>query len=315
MKQEINAAVHKATKVGEIFLFREMATSLNKHARAVFVREMHGRKGWVEFSSTITNRMARKEISDLMILVFNKAKNEAKLCFLQAKYHRTSRLPFLKFHGDYLQLELLKDRPKIHPRNYFGFPDNILQFSPNYRSLTTYGVFYHDSSGNIDMLYTVAKYLSMVGSNGTRGDICFPGGIICHRRPHCLTRSNLELLTTYSIDKFESELLAYEIGAPINHNSKVFAFVNDLLRRAVTLITGSDADFINEIIDSLGGEVSAPSQDEMPRGVPNLLVLQIGEERGERGPMVLNGDKEPEQQEDMGMESIIEKLQRSTPDL
>jgi hypothetical protein len=269
MKKEINAAAKAAPKVGEIFLFREMANSLSMYTRAMFIQEVHGRKGWVQFPSVLTGKNETKEIADLLIICKNK-KNEIKISFLQAKFHKRFGRPFLKFHGDYLQLELLQTRPNINPNNIFRFPSNILNFS-NYFSLTTYGIFYIDHNNEINLLYTIAVLLRQMGTKLT-GGIMFPGHPAC---PHsnCFTGMQLEVCSTCEIDLYERALLSFMIGAPIIQEPSVSQSIRKMLSLALSQYEGSDAELIRDFIDAL--HEIGPGHDETldGHGYPNILLI------------------------------------------
>lgn len=278
MKSTINDAIFKNSKLrfDEIFLFREMAKSLNNITPTIFVKETHGRRGWVQFHSEITNTVMQKEISDLLIVCLNKPTNEIKISFLQAKYHRTTINPFLRFHGDYLQLELLKRRPDINQNNFFGFPQNILNFS-NYRSLTSYGVFYHDAGSSIDMLYSVSDLLRQENLNVLKGSIVFPGHQECPMI-NCFTANRKEMLSTCNLDLFESGLLSFQIGAPINNNKMIEAYFGKLFKYIISNAKkGSDLSFLTDL---LGDFIrNTETTDNEIKGNPAMLIIQTHSEQ------------------------------------
>jgi hypothetical protein len=281
MKKEINNAAKVALKVNEIFLFKEMATSLNRHSRSMFIQETHGRKGWVQFASNLTGKNETKEIADLLIICKNQ-RNEIKISFLQAKYHKKSTAPFLKFYGDYLQLELLQTRPFISPNNSFRFPPHILNFS-SYKSLTTYGIFYLDSNNEINLLYTIATHLKQVGKR-LKGSILFPGNHSCPQI-NCFTGTHVEICSTCEIDLYERALLSFFIGAPIIHDASILLSIRGILSRALYQNEVSDADLIKEFIDALNENSSndrEPFYDRKAIGFPNILLVNSQEEANSR---------------------------------
>lgn len=274
MKREINKVAYRNDSLDELTFFREMSKSLNKNAAAVYVRETHGNRGLVKFPSKYYGTEKQREISDLMIISINTSTSKIKLSFLQAKYHRTRTTPFLKFYGDYLQLELLSDRPDIDPNNSFGFPQNILNFS-NFRSLTTYGVFYHDKIGQIDMLFSVADLLKPIGSS-TKGPIIFPGHPYCPRL-NCFTSNSNEMLSTCNIDLFEKGLVSFQIGAPIIRNSNIDSSIKALFMNLIPNSDKTTSDFLESILDYFGTE-SLNDRYQPPRGNPNMLILKTNNE-------------------------------------
>jgi hypothetical protein len=282
MKTEINKVISATKAYREIPLFKAMATSLNNYVPAIFIPETHGRRGWVKFNSARTGKTEQKEISDLMIISFNRPTKIFKLAFLQAKYHRHGTNPFLNFLGDYLQLELLQNRPVIQPNSFFKFPINILNFS-TYRSLTTYGVFYHDLNNDIDMLYTIADLLIPTGLSIIRGNIEFPGNPGCPK-VNCQTTNLLELISTCNIDIFEKGLISFQIGAPILNNSNMEKYLKRLLlhvksitktKEVVAYLDSFLTNFIND---------SNETAFELPEIHPNILILQTNiESKSEDG--------------------------------
>lgn len=280
MKVEINNAIYKRNKLkfGEIFLFQEMTKSLNKFVPAIFVKETHGRRGWVRFPSKITQDIRQKEISDLLIICYNRPTNEVKVSFLQAKYHRTKTVPFLDFHGDYLQLELLKSRPNIDPNNFYKFPPNVLNFS-KYRSLTNYGVFFHDNSGKIDMLYCVADLLRQSKANGLLGPIQFPGNSNCPKA-NCFTSNASEMVSTCNIDLFEKGLIQFQIGAPIKQYPMIYAYFIGLLKQIQQSgsLNGNQHMF-NFILGDIINDIDSVKGSEFEGGNPSILILQTNVER------------------------------------
>lgn len=277
MKSDINDAIFKHNKLrfGEIFLFREMANSLNNITPTIFVQETHGRRGWVQFHSEITNSVRQKEISDLLIVCLNKPTNEIKISFLQAKYHRTTINPFLRFYGDYLQLELLKKRPVIHQNNFLGFPENILSFS-NFRSLTSYGVFYHDTGSSIDMLYSVSDLLNQENLNRLVGSIIFPGNQECPKM-NCFTANRKEMISTCNLDLFERGILSFQIGAPINSNTMIEAYFKKLFKYIISNANGLNSSILSDL---LGDFVKNTEDTENEiKGNPSMLIIQTNSEQ------------------------------------
>lgn len=259
-----------------------MSRILRKNgSRCVFIEETHGRRGWVTFTSQIKRpRMIwTKEIADLLVLVYSRRKKEARLSLLQAKYHRTKRSPFLIFHGDYLQLELLRDRPIIAVPNLYGLPADFLSLGGRYESFRTYGVFYHDASGEIDLLFSIALLLKEKSRRSQKaGNISFPGSNGCPVL-FCARGNHQEVLSTCSIDFYQYSLLSNRIGVPISVSLTLSLYVKKLLTFVrQSLEAKVSSDLIDEIVDSIM-DVSVPDKDDNPVRVnPNMLIIEADEE-------------------------------------
>lgn len=107
MKNELNKAMLGKPNVGEVDLFREMANQFNNNliAKCTYVKEVHQRQ--VEFCSNITGKIEKRELGDLLLLTFDKAKRELRLCVLQAKYRKRAYRKFLSYSTDVFQWDLL----------------------------------------------------------------------------------------------------------------------------------------------------------------------------------------------------------------
>lgn len=260
MKTQLNS-VFKTTgmKIDEVNLFREMAKAFNNHSvsKCIYVDEIH--QCHVEFDSHIHKKgFAKVELGDLLLLTFDKATRELRICVLQAKYKKESYYAFLNFKGDIFQWELLLKKPCIKNKSKkFKFPENILNFRTDYKSIAAYGVFYHDNiSRDIEFLYTLPEHVS---------PHCMPKGPITkkatsfHFRCPCNLGSpnntckkgieSREAISTCSLDVFEEQVLTCKVGAPINDYG-VKTWVLQLLRH----IKGraSDSSIVDEVLEYLG---------------------------------------------------------------
>lgn len=218
MKRRFNKnIVTTRMKLNEVNLFRQLATEFNtRFSRSTFVEETHSHKGFVEYDSRILGRRKVVEISDLLFITFNKALGEIRINFLQAKYQNKPYKKFISFKGNVFQRELLSEKPDVIDIHGLGFHRNILNFT-NYKSITSYGVFYVDIKGEIDFLYTMPEYTlprSFKTKNGITTFYFSPG-------PYCPNASctggmwSDETISTCSLDVFASEVLNGRIGAPL----------------------------------------------------------------------------------------------------
>lgn len=289
MKSKINVAIKIAKassiKVDEVFLFREMMNIFNSYSmsKAIFVKEVHGKKGMVKYNSKYRTTPPEVEIADLLLLTYNNSKekindNRLKISFLQAKYLKGTYKNFLNFKANIFQWELLKDKPQlINAVN--NIPFNILNFRDDYSSLTTYGIFYPDSaSGDIDFLYTLPALIkpkNTIVSSKSKGNknfefICRKG--LSNPDTSCiLGLSSKEALTTCSMDIFENQVLSWKVGAPINDGIKPYVVgLLSNIRKGL-----SDTTIVDEVIEGLGkiNPDSNNSEFNVDESLPVLLVI------------------------------------------
>jgi hypothetical protein len=247
MKTLFNLRLPTLTKIDEVNLFRLMANIFNSGTTmSTFVDEVHGHKGFVDYYSKYLGKTKKIEIADLLIITCNRRTNEIRLCFVQAKYRRGSYRRFLTFGANLYQWELLKDKPNIIDTYNKGFPVNILNFS-TYESITSFGIFYHDSNGQIEFLFTLPKHIKNRNINKYQTMDFFAG---CHCPNINCTKGKmkLETISTCSMDMFASEVLACRIGAPID--THIRPFVGNLLNSMRKKEKGKN-ELINEFIDRL----------------------------------------------------------------
>lgn len=213
MKKQFNSQI---TAIGEIPFFRLMSKLFNtSSSRSIFVDEVHSHNGFIEFYSKYANKPKKVEIADLLLVTFNKSNKEIRICFLQAKFRPRKWRKFLSFKADLYQWELLSKRPYIRSPDWRKFPSNILNFNPLYKSITSYGVFYYDRSGQIDFLYTIPENIKNRNLTKTQtmdfnAPLCNCPNINCKNG-----KCSHETISTCSMDLFATEVLACRIGAPI----------------------------------------------------------------------------------------------------
>ena len=129
-------------KINEENLFMEMAREFNTTiSKSTYIKVIH--KSLIEFSSFYkVGGVAKVELGDLMLLTYDKATHELRICILQAKYKKGKYYYFLNFLADIFQWELLTEKPVINNKSKkFSFPPNILNFRNDYESITAYGFF------------------------------------------------------------------------------------------------------------------------------------------------------------------------------
>lgn len=168
-----------------------------------------------------------------MFFTYDTSNEELRICVLQAKYKKSSYRKFLNCRGDLYQWDLLYYKPDVYSKGKGGIPKNILNFRHDFKSITAYGVFYHDKPLNeLDFLYTLPElfYPKNITNPKSRAfsfncpgsckSCCGSGGACCKK----IGATENETLYTCSIDIFEKEILSCRIGAPIDdENIKKYA--------------------------------------------------------------------------------------------
>lgn len=239
MKRDLNIEVAKLKNINEINLFKITADILNKTTPTLFVEEVHGKLGFVEFNSKYGGKNKVVEISDLMIIIVSPLHREVKLTFLQAKYQRhIPKKKFISIKGSLFQWELLSQRPVLTAMlSKYSLPLNILNFT-NYQSISSYGIYYHDKAGEIDMLYTIPEYIAPVSAicnatfNHKIGNSCPDYNCIIEKR-------GIETTCTCSIDNFYDELLNFKIGAPITTSEIGYNYIRSLIKSLLEKYPGN----------------------------------------------------------------------------
>lgn len=208
---------------GEIVLFRAMQKSLLAIARPpqVVVDEYHGATHQVTFkgSGTYSRTNARCELSDLLVIVYDRQTKDARLTYIQAKSERsvaahTSGVVGKSLVANLEQWDLLARRPRIAAapgawgrQSSFNPPPDLLS-SAQLRSIGSFAFFLHGSSG-VDIYYAAAsellrppRCLSRSGKLIVAADMCQ-----CAPIPECLS--------VYGNAKFGAFLFGLMIGTPI----------------------------------------------------------------------------------------------------
>jgi len=267
MKSIFNSRIPSLIRKDEVNLFGLMAELFNtSHSKSTFVKKVHGRIGFVDYNSTILGRIKTVEIADLQLITCNRKTNEIRICFIQAKYRRGNFSRFLTLNANLFQWELLKDKPDIIDTYHNGFPTNILNFS-TYKSITSFGIFYEDKSGEIDFLYTLPKHISKRNNNEYQ-TMNFYGSCYCPNI-HCAKgiMSN-ETISTCSMDIFEKEVLACKIGAPVVGNIKIY------LAGLLQAIRSNNSNEIHETLDEFNSRLGDVGDNiSLEVNYPNTILL------------------------------------------
>lgn len=290
MKNELNRAVSSIVNVREEDLFREMANQFNNNviSKCTYVKEVH--KMMVEFYSNFKGGMQLKEIGDLLLLTFDKFTKELRLCVLQAKYRRGSYRKFLSCKADVYQWELLYYKPDVDNKSTIYIPEHILNFRHDYKSITAYGIFYHDRKLNmIDFLYTLPELFApknlMLSPSSTfvfncpnlsicKSSCCGCSTTLCPNKQGGMPK---ETLYTCSMDIFEAEVLRCKVGAPIN-DDEIRKYVLGLLNKMRQ--NAEEPEIIDEILRAYeygyGAMVNEYKYDE---GHPAAIIVVTDSKR------------------------------------
>ena len=160
MKKYLNQRIATTDKnVDEKYLFCCIADYFNVvGCKSTFVEKVH--QFYIKYPSIFAGTLKKIEIADLQIVNHDISTNQTRLCFIQAKYKREQPRMLLDFEGNAFQWELLRNRPNIIDEYNNGFPEDILSFT-NYKSISSFGIFYKDSEGKIDFLFSIPEKIEI----------------------------------------------------------------------------------------------------------------------------------------------------------
>jgi len=275
MKSALNSAM-KGKKINEINLFREMAKLFNgSRSKCTYVEEVHGRRGIIEFSSCFLPGNKKVEISDLLLLTFDKNTEQLRICFLQAKYRQGKVNEIFNFNANIFQWELLLTKPDIISTN---FPRQILNFRNDYASITAYGILYHDDNDRIDFLYTIPrcirpsrKIITPIEKHKSIRAFRLKEKCIM---PNCFytgcIRRN-ETISTGTLDMFESQVLNCRIGAPIIFNPHITSYIINLLN--VMKRRASEPFVIDELLEYIQKNYENSNEEVTIKYSPAALIV------------------------------------------
>lgn len=268
MKQIFNRVASHAD--GEVALFKKLAKILACNYNVTFIKETH--QDYVSFYSETLSTKVKREISDLWIIMYSPIKRQARMTFLQAKYQPNDwwRSNRFSFKGDFFQHELLSTRPQIES---VQFPDNILSYTSN-SSIGSFGVFYHDSFGDIDLAFASADSIQCTAripttSRSAKRTMEFPDigmlDFLVKKENEC------SLTATLSINSFTSALLNLMIGADILIDRTILSFVSKSLKYCA-INNPEVKDFLNFIE---GLDIRINDNVRGADNIPNIILINI----------------------------------------
>lgn len=302
LQQHINSQYQEAVKqastsgkklrFGEVEMFRSMLEWFKGNSKCS-VAELH--KKPVACGVDNKAKDATCEISDLMTICYSPKCNCAKIQFLQAKYCKDAKKSDrFTFNANSRQYRLLKDCPYITPKNTH-LPSDILVHSCS-PEITSYGVFYQDDQGELNMAYEITKMLvpehpeqMTFDLNGkpcsfeTLGDVY---GKMCWSLDYCWPQCSIlticdkvcvepDLISTLEMDTYMEDLLNFRVGSIIR-GDKLSALANGLAKlSAKNPKRFSGEDFIEFIDRYKNNELSDEEDRESYFAVsePNAILL------------------------------------------
>lgn len=156
----------------EIEQFRAMMRSFGSLRPKFYLEEFHGFKRQVYFNTVhpwMRDR-ARCELCDILLIIYGTNGGlSVRMSLLQVKLSRTEhftsdpsytgKIEPQTFSGNYEQWDLLSRRPKIEPTTVFVPPPDLLS-SATLSTIGTFGIFFKNRPGVIDLFYAAADCLT-----------------------------------------------------------------------------------------------------------------------------------------------------------
>ena len=114
------------------------------------------------FTGGLLNK--KREIGDLVLVMYSKKKQSGKITFIQCKHHKSlSIVPPSVFKGENLQFYLMNKRPIVYKCKYPMLDLNPTLFQKaTIPSVTSYGIFY-DFKGKHEFAYYSSDHLIISG--------------------------------------------------------------------------------------------------------------------------------------------------------
>lgn len=267
---------------GEVVLFRAMQRSLQSMTNPprVIVEEYHGSSHQVTFKGTGTysRTNARCELSDLLVIVYDRQTKDARLSYVQAKSERAIRPKRSGIAGHLLaanleQWDLLARRPLVKGVGNFAPPKNLLKSAP-LASVGSFVFFLHGRRG-VEIQYSAASYLSLPHHYRSRY------GKLRVAPDQCRCRPAQECLSVYGNSKFGAFLFGLMIGTPVLSSGKsasgMGVWLAAQLRGLARDSSGADvgAELANELARLLDPNDGPPAYSPNV-GATTLMVVGIG---------------------------------------
>lgn len=284
MKKEIyDFLKNKKLEVNEVSLFQGMAHAFNNSkTSAIFVDQAH--QSYVKFKLSSLTRLSRlpsikgmkkvvvkREVGDLIFIVYDEYTEVFKICTLQAKYKKQRSFNTgLHFRAELLQWGLLLDRPDIENCITNRFPNNLLNFNLNYKSITAFGIFYHNETiknvdNDIEFLYEIPENIGPVNENANSLERSFT------TYSRFVTPNSDEIIESDYLEQFSKYMREFKIGAPVE-DKEILTWIHD-----VVVICSNNIEYIdNNALRNIRNHNQWSSTDPVKynfNGNINLMIL------------------------------------------
>ncbi|MBN6739911.1 hypothetical protein JKG47_05055 [Acidithiobacillus sp. MC6.1] len=284
--QSFDVESKNLAKPGEVSLFRAMERALRSVAQPpnIIVEEYHGTNHLVEFygSGPYSRYKVRCEISDLMVIVYDKKERHARLSYIQAKFERkVTSLPSgnanCKLAANLEQWDLLANRPLITGVGHFKPPEKLLS-SAWLDSVGSF-VFFLNSRSRFDIYYATASQLVMPFNYTQRN------GKLTAVGDRCRGGQFSECRSVYGTEKFGACLFGQMIGTPIiycglswSQDRNCSTWLATQLRGFASQVTepehgGDLAREIAQLLDANGDTAQSPNV-----GAASLVIIAVSGE-------------------------------------
>jgi hypothetical protein len=278
----------------EVEQFRAMMRAFSSLKPQYYLEEFHGFSRQVYFNTSHSwmRARARCELCDVLFVTY--ATNigfSVRMSLLQAKLshdrHATNLTSHLgqiepqSFQGNFEQWDLLRRRPTLDPTTVFVPPPDLLA-SAVLPSVGTFGIFFRDNAGMVDLFYvsadSIAAQATPAGPDARRGKLRTVTGPAARK-----IGGWSEATYCSSSGAFGASLFCLEIGTPIlevssgggrREHQPQLDWVRSVIATHISRTEGNAAA-ARVLLADLG------PTDPLPFGaeVPSLVVLQGQEGR------------------------------------
>jgi len=185
------------------------------------------------------------------------------------------------FKGQFNQWELLATLRKIRGVGKFNPPKDLLSDASSC-AIGSFGVFYCDNSNNVDMLYSIAKYISAStkGGNNVKGHTRMLANLML-RDMYTQSYGRLSVITTLSMSEFLFQLFRGRVGSPICFSADIGSNKCRPPQRQSSLWLLNYVDSALQTANAMGREDSIANNLESP-DIRYGFYTNTPEERGLR---------------------------------
>ena len=184
----------------------------------------------------------------MIFIVYDEDTEAFKICTLQAKYkkQRCFNAGF-HFRAELLQWGLLLDRPDIENCITNRFPKNLLNFNLNYKSITAFGIFYHNEAiknvdKDIEFLYEIPEIIGPVNDNTNSLERSFTTAY------RFFKPNSDEIIKSICLEQFAKHMREFKIGAPVE-DIVILTWIHDVVVTCSNNIENIDNTALRNIIN------------------------------------------------------------------